>query len=170
MLPVPRITDASVLFSHTVSPRPLTLVPNVSVPIPSRHAAVFASRTKSIRMRGVGVGLRSCEQMASFGENWQEMTGNVTHIVTDLTTGKLRLFPEDIQTRMKAYSFYARDRWQIHLKPRGRHYHDANLPGKLGAAVVPLFERVAIQRAGVQGDRFPDCQGGRQAGSGLHPG
>ncbi len=27
--------------------------------------------------------------------------------------GKLRLFPDDIQTRMKAYSFYARDRWQI---------------------------------------------------------
>ena len=27
--------------------------------------------------------------------------------------GKLRLFPDDIQTRMKAYSFYARDRWQV---------------------------------------------------------
>ena len=27
--------------------------------------------------------------------------------------GKLRLFPDDIQTRMKAYSMYARDRWQI---------------------------------------------------------
>ena len=27
--------------------------------------------------------------------------------------GKLRLFPDDIQTRMKAYSIYARDRWQI---------------------------------------------------------
>jgi hypothetical protein len=27
--------------------------------------------------------------------------------------GKLRHFPDDIQTRMKAYSFYARDRWQI---------------------------------------------------------
>ena len=27
--------------------------------------------------------------------------------------GKLRLFPDDIQTRMKAYSLYARDRWQI---------------------------------------------------------
>jgi len=30
--------------------------------------------------------------------------------------GKLRLFPDDIQTRMKAYSFYARDRWQISPK------------------------------------------------------
>src|SRR5467141_1436343 len=30
--------------------------------------------------------------------------------------GKLRLFPDDIQTRMKAYSFYARDRWQIMRK------------------------------------------------------
>src|SRR5437867_1014348 len=30
--------------------------------------------------------------------------------------GKLRLFPDDIQTRMKAYSFYARDRWQITTK------------------------------------------------------
>ncbi len=27
--------------------------------------------------------------------------------------GKLRLFPEEIQTRMKALSFYARDRWQV---------------------------------------------------------
>jgi len=30
--------------------------------------------------------------------------------------GKLRLFPDDIQTRMKAYSFYARDRWQVTSK------------------------------------------------------
>src|SRR6267142_2709560 len=30
--------------------------------------------------------------------------------------GKLRLFPVDIQTRMKAYSMYARDRWQITRK------------------------------------------------------
>ena len=27
--------------------------------------------------------------------------------------GKTRLFPEEIQTRMRAYSFYARDRWQV---------------------------------------------------------
>jgi hypothetical protein len=30
--------------------------------------------------------------------------------------GKLRLFPDDIQTRMKAFSFYARDRWQVSPK------------------------------------------------------
>ena len=49
--------------------------------------------------------------------------------------GKTRQFPEEIQQRMKAYSFYARDRWQVTSKLTvnyGLRYERFPLPQRVG--------------------------------------
>ena len=74
--------------------------------------------------------------------------------------GKLRLFPDDIQTRMKAYSFYARDRWQVTSKltfSYGLRVELFPFPGRVGRGLeVYDFDKNVMLLCGL-GPNPIDC-------------
>ncbi|PWU05464.1 MAG: hypothetical protein C5B51_14470 [Terriglobia bacterium] len=77
-----------------------------------------------------------------------------------VNAGKLRLFPDDIQTRMKAYSFYARDRWQVTPKftvNYGLRWEYFPFPTRVGRGLeVYDFENNVVNLCGL-GPNPIDC-------------